>query len=134
VKSHLSVFVNALIENPAFDSQTKETLTSKMSTFGSKCVIPEDSFKKILKSGIVENVLSYAKFKETKELAKTDGGKKARVIGVPKLDDANKAGGREASNALLFSQRVTLPKLSQFPDCRSLVATISAFFLCAESF
>jgi DNA topoisomerase II len=102
VKSHLSVFVNALIENPAFDSQTKETLTSKMSTFGSKCVIPEDSFKKILKSGIVENVLSYAKFKETKELAKTDGGKKARVIGVPKLDDANKAGGREASKCTLI--------------------------------
>ncbi|KAL7169724.1 hypothetical protein ACSBR2_034706 [Camellia fascicularis] len=27
VKNHLWVFVNALIDNPAFDSQTKETLT-----------------------------------------------------------------------------------------------------------
>lgn len=102
VKSHLSVFVNALIENPAFDSQTKEALTSKMSSFGSKCVISDDMFKKILKSGIVDNVLSYAKFKESKELAKTDGGKKARVTGIPKLDDANKAGGREASKCTLI--------------------------------
>lgn len=102
VKSHLSVFVNALIENPAFDSQTKEALTSKMSTFGSKCAISDDMFKKILKSGIVDNVLSYAKFKESKELAKTDGGKKARVTGIPKLDDANKAGGRDASKCTLI--------------------------------
>lgn len=102
VKSHLSVFVNALIENPAFDSQTKEALTSKMSTFGSKCSISDDMFKKILKSGIVDNILSYAKFKESKELAKTDGGKKARVTGIPKLDDANKAGGREASKCTLI--------------------------------
>lgn len=102
VKSHLSVFVNALIENPAFDSQTKEALTSKMSTFGSKCAISDEMFKKILKSGIVDNILSYAKFKESKELAKTDGGKKARVTGIPKLDDANKAGGRDASKCTLI--------------------------------
>ncbi len=29
IKNHLAVFVNALIENPAFDSQTKETLTTR---------------------------------------------------------------------------------------------------------
>jgi DNA gyrase/topoisomerase IV subunit B len=28
VKNHLWVFINAAIENPAFDSQTKETLTT----------------------------------------------------------------------------------------------------------
>lgn len=36
-KSHLWVFVNALIDNPAFDSQTKETLTTRQGSFGSKC-------------------------------------------------------------------------------------------------
>lgn len=35
VKNHLWVFVNALIDNPAFDSQTKETLTLRASSFGS---------------------------------------------------------------------------------------------------
>ena len=37
VKIHLWVFVNALIDNLAFDSQTKETFTIHQSSFGSKC-------------------------------------------------------------------------------------------------
>lgn len=102
IKSHLSVFVNCLVENPAFDSQTKETLTTRPSQFGSKFVLSEEFFKKILKSGIVENILAFAKFKQSRELTKTDGGKKARVLGIPKLDDANKAGGREASKCTLI--------------------------------
>lgn len=46
VKSHLWVFVNALIDNPAFDSQTKETLTIRQSSFGSKCELSEDFLRK----------------------------------------------------------------------------------------
>ncbi len=42
IKNYIWVFVNALIVNPAFDSQTKETLTSQASKFGSKCELPED--------------------------------------------------------------------------------------------
>ncbi|PIO53216.1 hypothetical protein TELCIR_25459, partial [Teladorsagia circumcincta] len=37
IKNHLCVFVNALIENPAFSSQTKDVLTTSVSDFGSKC-------------------------------------------------------------------------------------------------
>ena len=57
IKNHLAVYVNALIENPAFDSQTKENLTTKASSFGSKCEIPDKMMKLIEKSGIVDNVL-----------------------------------------------------------------------------
>lgn len=46
VKNHLWVFVNALIDNPAFDSQTKETLTIRPSSFGSKCELPPEFLKK----------------------------------------------------------------------------------------
>jgi DNA topoisomerase II len=102
VKPHLNIFVNCLVENPAFNSQTKETLTSTPSQFGSKFVLSDDMTKKIMKSGIVENVLEFAKFQQRKELTKTDGGKIVRVIGIPKLDDANKAGGREASKCTLI--------------------------------
>lgn len=35
IKNQLKVFVNCLIENPSFDSQTKETLTTTPSNFGS---------------------------------------------------------------------------------------------------
>ena len=46
IRNHMWVFVNALIENPTFDSQTKETLTLPSSKFGSKPALSEDFFKK----------------------------------------------------------------------------------------
>jgi DNA topoisomerase-2 len=46
IKNYLWVFVNSLIVNPAFDSQTKETLTSQSSKFGSKCELPAEFVKK----------------------------------------------------------------------------------------
>lgn len=38
IKNHLAVYVNCLIENPAFDSQTKESLTTRPAAFGSDVV------------------------------------------------------------------------------------------------
>jgi DNA topoisomerase II len=46
IKQHLWLFINCLIENPAFDSQTKENMTLKPSAFGSKCNLSEDFIKK----------------------------------------------------------------------------------------
>jgi DNA topoisomerase-2 len=41
--------------------------------------------KKVLKSGVVENVLSFAKFKQDQLLKKTDGsGKRTRISGLTK--------------------------------------------------
>jgi DNA topoisomerase-2 len=40
------IFVNALIENPTFDSQTKETMTLLSSKFGSKPTLSEEFMKK----------------------------------------------------------------------------------------
>ncbi|RKP24497.1 DNA topoisomerase II [Syncephalis pseudoplumigaleata] len=102
VKSHMWVFVNALIENPAFDSQTKENMTLRASAFGSKCEMPEEFIKKILKSGVVENVLSWARFKQDQQLKKTDGHKKSRISGIVKLEDANNAGTRNGHKCTLI--------------------------------
>lgn len=48
IKNHMSIFVNCLIANPAFDSQTKENMTLGVSKFGSKCQLAssEDFLKK----------------------------------------------------------------------------------------
>jgi len=43
---HLQIFVNCLIENPSFDSQTKETLMNTIPSFGSKCTFSPDFIKK----------------------------------------------------------------------------------------
>jgi DNA topoisomerase-2 len=94
VKNHLWIFVNALIENPAFDSQTKETLNTRPSNFGSKFAASEPMLKKLMNCGVVDQILSWASFKQSKEMKKQDGAKKTRLTGIPKLDDANDAGGR----------------------------------------
>lgn len=41
VKNHLWVFVNCLIVNPTFDSQTKEHMTLQIKNFGSRCTLTE---------------------------------------------------------------------------------------------
>ncbi|XP_052140365.1 DNA topoisomerase 2-like [Oryza glaberrima] len=50
VKRHLWVFLNVFIDNPTFDSQTKEMLTTPPGRFGSKLELP-DSFSEIALSG-----------------------------------------------------------------------------------
>lgn len=45
IKNQFKLFLNCLIENPAFDSQTKENLTSKSSKFGSKCELTKQFLK-----------------------------------------------------------------------------------------
>lgn len=102
IKNHLAVYVNALIENPAFDSQTKEFLTTKASNFGSVCNISEKMFKAIEKSGIIENILNWAKFKANAELKKKSGAKKSKIIGITKLDDANNAGTARSKDCSLI--------------------------------
>ncbi|KAM7262891.1 hypothetical protein ACFE04_000574 [Oxalis oulophora] len=102
VKNHLWVFVNALIDNPAFDSQTKETLTIRQSSFGSKCELSEAFLKKVAKSGIVETLLEWANFKLSKDLKKTDGTKKQGIRGIKKLEDANEAGTRNSDKCTLI--------------------------------
>jgi DNA gyrase/topoisomerase IV subunit B len=51
------VFVNALVENPSFDSQTKETLTTRPRNFGSDCQLSNQFLETILeKTRIVDTV------------------------------------------------------------------------------
>lgn len=47
VKNHVWVFVNCLIENPTFDSQTKENMTLQAKNFGSKCPLSEKFAKSV---------------------------------------------------------------------------------------
>ncbi|CAB4268140.1 unnamed protein product [Prunus armeniaca] len=102
VKNYLWVFVNALIDNPAFDSQTKETLTIRPNSFGSKCELTPAFLTKVAKSGIVDSLLSWANFKQNKDLKKTDGTKTERVHNINKLEDANLAGGKNSEKCTLI--------------------------------
>lgn len=95
IKDNLFVFINCLIENATYSSQTKEKNITKISDFGSRFTASDDFITSIAKMGIVENILIIADAKEKKSLQKTDGKKTSRVI-IPKLDDANKAGTKDS--------------------------------------
>ncbi|CEG41489.1 dna topoisomerase 2 [Plasmopara halstedii] len=104
IKNHMSVFVSALIDNPAFDSQTKETLTTRANSFGSTFNLSDKFLKQLEKSGLVEKILSFAAFKQTAELRRKGGGsgKRSRLTGIPKLDDANHAGTAKSKDCTLI--------------------------------
>ncbi|KAH1492960.1 DNA topoisomerase 2 [Aspergillus fumigatus] len=101
IRNHIFIFVNALIVNPAFTSQTKEQLTTKSSQFGSKCVLEEDFYKKILRTEVMNNILHFAQAKADQLLKKTDGGRRTRMNN-PKLVDANKAGTKDGHHCTLI--------------------------------
>lgn len=102
IKENLVFFINSIIENPKFGSQTKESLTSKPSNFGSTYKATEAFLKKIAKSGIVDLVTKMAVFKQSATLKKTDGKKKIKLTGIPKLEDANKAGSKDSYKCSLI--------------------------------
>lgn len=103
VKNHVWVFVNALIENPTFDSQTKENMTLQTKSFGSKCVLSEKFIRAATNCGIVESILNWVKFKAQTQLnKKCSSVKHSKIKGIPKLDDANDAGGKHSSECTLI--------------------------------
>lgn len=98
------LFVNCSVENPAFDSQTKETLTTKPNSFGSTFVFSDKFLKDVVASGIIESIVLVAKAKEEAKLAKTlgPGKKKSKLLGIAKLEDANLAGTKHAEDCTII--------------------------------
>ena len=101
IKDNIIIFVKSTIVNPSFDSQSKETLTTQVSKFGSKCELSDKFFDKLYKSGIIDKALSLTEFHDQKKLVKTDGKKTSKLI-IPKLDDANLAGTKHSQDCTLI--------------------------------
>jgi DNA topoisomerase-2 len=102
IKENLIVFINCIIENPAFTSQVKETLKTKPLEFGSSCELSDKYIKKICSSGLIDQVINLVKMKEQSLLKKTDGKKTSTIKGIPKLEDANFAGTRKSLQCKLI--------------------------------
>ena len=66
IKEQLMVFVNCVIENPSFDSQTKECMNTPQSRWGSKCEISDKFIDKLAKMGIMDNAVSLNEIKDTR--------------------------------------------------------------------
>jgi DNA topoisomerase-2 len=102
IKDNITFFIDAVIDDPDFPSQTKEYLGSKLSTFGSRCTISDDFIKLLAKTGIVNEVVRMSKAKEQSELKSNNGKKKANLTGYTKLNDAKNAGTRYSKDCTLI--------------------------------
>ena len=104
IRNRLGLFIRCDIENPSFDSQNKENLTSKLSSFGSECVLPKLFLKKLVKeSGIIDDIvqLSDAQLKaKLGKLVKNKSSKK--MLNIAKLEDAHLAGTTESLDCTLI--------------------------------
>ncbi|CAR24961.1 DNA topoisomerase 2 [Lachancea thermotolerans CBS 6340] len=101
IKNHIFIFVNCQIENPAFTSQTKEQLTTRVRDFGSKCDIKDEFINKIMKTELAERVFELADQNEEKALQKSDGSRKNRITKYATLEDANCAGTKQGYKCTL---------------------------------
>ena len=102
VKNTLFVLVKSTLVNPSFSSQIKSECTLKVQEFGSRFEPPKNFIKNVLKTGVQDEVMALSKVREEKELKKTDGAKKSKITGIPKLDDANWAGTAKSSKTTLI--------------------------------
>ena len=103
LKDAVTFFVNATIVNPSFDSQTKETLTTPASKFGSVFKISDAFVAKLAKEGgLLEEAQAVLDAKLSREAKKSDGRKSSTVRGIPKLEDATWAGTPKSSECTLI--------------------------------
>jgi DNA topoisomerase-2 len=102
IKEQLILFLRCDIENPAFDSQTKDYMNTPSSKFGSKCEITDKFIEKIAKMGVMDAACAITEVKENKAAKKTDGSKSKTVRGIPKLTDANWAGTDKSKDCIII--------------------------------
>jgi DNA topoisomerase-2 len=102
IKEQLILFIRCDIENPAFDSQTKDYMNTPSSKFGSKCDVSDKFIEKVAKMGVMDAALQLTEVKENKAAKKTDGVKSKSIRGIPKLTDANWAGTEKSKNCIII--------------------------------
>ena len=102
IKEQLLLFLRCDIENPAFDSQTKDFMNTPSNKFGSACVISDKFIEKLAKMGIMDAACALTEVKENKAAKKTDGSKTKSVRGIPKLIDANWAGTEKSNQCIII--------------------------------
>ena len=102
IKEQLILFLRCDIENPAFDSQTKDYMNTPSSKFGSKCEVSDKFIEKIAKMGVMDAALQLTEVKDNKAAKKTDGVKSKSIRGIPKLTDANWAGTDKSKDCIII--------------------------------
>lgn len=103
IKEQLILFLRCDVENPSFDSQTKDYMNTPSAKFGSVCAVSDGFIEKVAKMGVMEMACQLT---ETKEAGKTkkkmDGTKSKSVRGIANFVDANYAGTEKSKDCVLI--------------------------------
>ena len=102
IKEQLILFIRCDIENPSFDSQTKDYMNTPMAKFGSKCDVSDKFIEKVAKMGVMDAACAITEIKDNKVAKKTDGIKSKNIKGIPKLTDANWAGTEKSKECMII--------------------------------
>jgi DNA topoisomerase-2 len=102
LKDSVVFFINSTITNPSFDTQTKETLTTPLSKWGSKPEISSKFCDQLIKIGLLDEAQAALDAKNARDTKKTDGKKRSTVRGIPKLEDATWAGTAKSDECTLI--------------------------------
>lgn len=102
IKDKIYIFINSVVENPSFSSQTKDSLSSNVPD--DFCKISNTTMKNIIsKLDLTTEIISLIKAKETLALEKSDTkSRKSRIKDIPKLYDANYAGTSKSNMCTLI--------------------------------
>uniref|UniRef100_A0A6C0DR97 DNA topoisomerase (ATP-hydrolyzing) n=1 Tax=viral metagenome TaxID=1070528 RepID=A0A6C0DR97_9ZZZZ len=102
IKEQLILFIRCDVENPSFDSQTKDFMNTPASKFGSSCTVSDNFIEKIAKMGVMDIACSLTEAKENKLAKKTDGSKTKSIRGIANFIDANFSGTTQSKDCILI--------------------------------
>ena len=102
IKEQLILFLRCDIENPSFDSQTKDFMNTPSNKFGSFCTVSDNFIEKVAKMGVMDLACSLTEAKENRLAKKTDGIKTKNIRGIANFIDANLSGTIHSKDCILI--------------------------------
>ena len=103
IKEQLILFLRCDVENPSFDSQTKDFMNTPYAKFGSTCTVSDSFIEKIAKMGVMDMACSLTEAKENRLAKKTTDGSKTKTIrGIANFIDANYSGTPQSKDCILI--------------------------------
>ncbi|CAH6420472.1 DNA topoisomerase 2 [uncultured virus] len=104
IKENLTFFIDSQIDNPSFNSQTKEKHTTAVAKFGSTYSPPQLFINKVLKCGVVDQIVANANAREAAKLMTTGKNKGSNMSQYPKLYDAHRAKLKKGDCTLILTE------------------------------
>jgi len=124
IRNHLYIFIDCMVVNPAFSSQTKEKLITEQRKFKTEHEVTEKIAKQIFKSEIIQSVLDWVEKKQlAEERAELRKLNKSLAKGrVEKLIDAQKKGDRSKCILGIYEGMSALSAVRKFRNTQEMGA------------